>query len=188
MHNTLSLTTAPKQGGDILVYHFCVVRCRRWFNNESLWQFACIFRFLVTSCMHSFTHRDQQQTRAVLVNKFLPIDVTKALEEGQRSECVGVSYLHKAGHCLDQSHEALQLRGNIIWEEGDMKHTHKITQTYKKSLWMNPKKDFGSISRLSSVLRYPALTANITNDTKLVCHHMHVSSCVTIFVIRATAE
>lgn len=56
-----------------------------------------------------------RRRRAILVDEFLPVDVTQALEEGQRAKRVGVSNLHIARHSLDQSHEALQFRRNVIW-------------------------------------------------------------------------
>lgn len=74
---------------------------------------------------------DKQRRRAILVDEFLPIDVTQALEEGQRAKCVGVSNLHIACHCLDQSHEALQLRHYVIWGQGD-KHKHTVYKTHNK--------------------------------------------------------
>lgn len=49
-----------------------------------------------------------RRRRAILVQEFLPVDVTQALEEGQGAECVGVSNLHIARHSLDHTHEALQ--------------------------------------------------------------------------------
>lgn len=56
-----------------------------------------------------------RRRRAILVHEFLPVDVTQALEEGQRAECVGVSNLHKARHSLDHPHEALQFRHDVLW-------------------------------------------------------------------------
>lgn len=54
----------------------------------------------------------------VLIDELVPVDEAQAFEEGQRDECVGVSDLHVARHSLDQSHEALQLRCDVIWGEG----------------------------------------------------------------------
>lgn len=71
--------------------------------------------------MHTYSQAqcaDRQRRRALLVDEFLPIDVTQALEEGQRAKCVGVSNLHIARHSLDQSHEVLQLRCYVIWGQG----------------------------------------------------------------------
>lgn len=56
-----------------------------------------------------------RRRRAILVHEFLSVDVTQALEEGQRAECVGVSDLHVARHSLDHTHEALQFRHDVIW-------------------------------------------------------------------------
>lgn len=69
--------------------------------------------------MHTFTDKRVQTNSAdILVDEFLPIDVTQALEEGQRAKSVGVSDLHIARHFLNQSHEALQLRCDVIWGQG----------------------------------------------------------------------
>lgn len=76
--------------------------------------------------------------QAILVNEFLPLDVTQALEEGQRAKCIRVSNLHIARHRLDQSHEVLQLRRYVIW--GHEINTHREIQNgmwkkaYKKTL------------------------------------------------------
>lgn len=84
------------------------------------------------ACTHSQKKKkktaDKQRRQAILVDEFLPIDVTQALEEGQRAKCVGVPNLHIARHCLDQSHEALKLRRYVIWGQGRETHTH--TQKY----------------------------------------------------------
>lgn len=73
------------------------------------------------ACTHS---KGIMCRRAILVHEFIPIDVTQALEEGQRAKCVGVSDLHVARHSLDQSHEALQLRLDVIWGQGMNINTH----------------------------------------------------------------
>lgn len=71
------------------------------------------------ACTHSQAPcADRQHRRAILVHEFLPIDVTQTLEEGQGAKCVGVSDLHIARHSLDQSHEVLQLRRDVIWGQG----------------------------------------------------------------------
>lgn len=59
---------------------------------------------------------DQVHT-ALLFNKFFSVDVSEAFEEGQRAERVRVSNFHISHHCLDQSHEGLQLRGYINCKE-----------------------------------------------------------------------
>lgn len=68
-----------------------------------------------THTLTGTTCRQTPRRWAILVDEFLPIDVTQALEEGQWAKCVGVSNLHIARHSLDQSHEALQLRCDVIW-------------------------------------------------------------------------
>lgn len=71
------------------------------------------------ACTHSQAQcADKQCRQAILFDEFLPIDVTQALEEGQRAKCVGVSNLHIARHSLDQAHESLQLRRYVIWGQG----------------------------------------------------------------------
>lgn len=60
----------------------------------------------------------QQRGGDVLIDELVPVDETQALEEGQRDERVGVSDLDVARHSLDQSHEALQLRCDVIWGRG----------------------------------------------------------------------
>ena len=70
--------------------------------------------------MRTFTDEEGVQTSGadILVDEFLPFDVTQALEEGQRAKSVGVSDLHIARHFLNQSHEDLQLRRDVIWGQG----------------------------------------------------------------------
>lgn len=51
---------------------------------------------------------------AVPIDELFPEDVVQALQEGQRAQCVRVSDPHSARHCLDEAHEALQLRCNVI--------------------------------------------------------------------------
>lgn len=74
---------------------------------------------LTWACKHPQAQRANRQPRGdVLIDELVPVDETQALEEGQRDECMGVSDLHVARHSLDQSHEALQLRCDVIWGQG----------------------------------------------------------------------
>lgn len=68
----------------------------------------------------------------VLVDEFLATNVTQALEEGQRAECVGVPNLHVARHCLDQPHEALQLRRYVIWGRDEHTQTEMLNSRRKR--------------------------------------------------------
>lgn len=96
---------------------------------------------------------DRGSRQAVLVDEFLPIDVTQALEEGQRAKCVGVSDLHIARHCLDQSHEALQLRRYVIWGQGINTYTHRHTKQHIKGTF-NERRDVHCFYNTQAIFKY----------------------------------
>lgn len=63
----------------------------------------------------------------VLIDELVAVDVAQVFEEGQRDERVGVSDLHEACHPLDQPHELLQLRRDVICGEGGGGGGHDIS-------------------------------------------------------------
>lgn len=55
--------------------------------------------------------------------QFLAIDVAEILQERERGECVRVTDPDVTCHSLNQTHEVLQLRHNILWAKGRQKDT-----------------------------------------------------------------
>lgn len=71
------------------------------------------------SVLYTIKHRNAMTIvmcfKVLLLCELFSMNVSQALEEGQRAQSLRVFDLYISSHCLDQAHETLQLWCNVIW-------------------------------------------------------------------------